>query len=143
MEVVILTNFLNGGISTVTGFFLVITVRSRLSAPSPIRALTRALFQMASEMNRTFVMFLTATPVMTSSVFIYCYFGNIVTTKYIDVADAAHFLDWYEYPARLQLYVQMIMWYAQTPALISAYTVMRCTLQSFSKVSHSAIKQPR
>lgn len=96
---------------------------------------------MASEMNKTFFLFILATGVMTSSVFIYCYFGNIVMAKYIDVADAAHFLDWHEYPPRLQLYVLMVMWYSQTPANISAYTVMRCNLQSFSKVGHSAIKQ--
>lgn len=96
---------------------------------------------MAAEANKTFFIYVTATGVVLTSVFIYCYFGNIVMWKYTEVADAVYRLQWNEYSLRMQIYVQMIMLYAQKPANISAYTVMRCNLQSFSKVRHSANKQ--
>lgn len=90
---------------------------------------------MATELNTIFFIYVAATSVITSSILFYCYFGNIVTAKYSQVAVAAYASDWYAYPIRLRLYILLIMAYAQRPADVSAYTIIRLNLQTFSKVN--------
>lgn len=66
---------------------------------------------------------------------LFCYFGNLVTAQFIEVADIAYLTIWYDYPLPLQPFVMLMMARAQKPKLITGFKMTRCTLESFKNVS--------
>lgn len=67
--------------------------------------------------------------------FIFCYFGNVVTTKSAAVADKAYQTMWYKYPVRMQPHIILIMMQSQKPFYLKGYELMLCSLQNFTWVS--------
>lgn len=67
-------------------------------------------------------------------IFIFCYFGHMVTTECAMVADFVYNASWYRYPIYLQKSTLFIIARSQQPFYFTAYKMYKCTLQSFSSV---------
>lgn len=82
-----------------------------------------------------FVQSLVTLLVIIANIFIYCYFGQNVTTKFSEVADIFYELHWYDYPMTEQKYVIMMLTRAQRPFYFSGYFISSCSLPTFKLVS--------
>ena len=69
--------------------------------------------------------------------FIYCYYGQGVTSKFTQVADEAYESALYKYPRELQPYLILIIARAQEPFHFTGYKMVRCTLDTYKKVGDS------
>lgn len=68
-------------------------------------------------------------------IMIFCYFGNMVTTKFSDVAFKAYSSYWYKYPIELQPYILMIINQSQNEFLFEGFKFAQCSLDSFARVN--------
>lgn len=66
--------------------------------------------------------------------FIFCYFGEMVTDRSSAVAYAAYSTLWYRYPLKLQRFLQLTIIESHIQFCFSGLGVMFCTMQSFSGV---------
>lgn len=78
-----------------------------------------------------------ATVLVILMMFVFCYFGNIVTVEATEVAFYAYQSYWYEYPLRMQWYVIMIMQQSQKPFYLKGFGLITCSLESFRRVSRN------
>lgn len=69
-----------------------------------------------------------------SCMFAYCYLGNVVTAKCIEIGDAAYQSLWYRYPLFAQQYIIFVLRFTQRPFYFSGFGLMRCSLESFTSV---------
>lgn len=73
-------------------------------------------------------------------VFTFCYFGDRLTTKALEVNDAIYDVPWWNFPLDKQKLIQPIMMRAQKPFILTGYSLTSLSLESFKEVpehSHS------
>lgn len=68
-------------------------------------------------------------------IFIFCFFGNNVTTKFSDAAERIYASYWYKYPIQLQPIVIVLLARAQDDFYFRGFKWAHCSLNSFSTVS--------
>lgn len=74
--------------------------------------------------------------VATTQCFLYCWFGEDVTTSFDNVGDIAFMADWLQYPAEFHKGIQMIIHISQKPVYMRGFSTIYCTRDVFKKVSH-------
>lgn len=67
--------------------------------------------------------------------FLFCYFGEMVTDRSSKVSKAACMSLWYCYPLKLQRYLILTIGYSNMEFHFSGLSLMYCTMASFSGVS--------
>lgn len=75
--------------------------------------------------------------VATTQCFLYCWFGEDVTTSFDNVGDIAFMADWLQYPAEFHKGIQMIIHISQKPVYMRGFSTIYCTRDVFKKVSHN------
>lgn len=78
---------------------------------------------------------LTAFIFVTQLVFSFCYLGAQLTAKAAEVNESIYGTEWYNYPPNIQMYMILIMKRAQKPFIITGYSLVSCSLESFKDVS--------
>lgn len=73
--------------------------------------------------------------VVNSNIFTYCYFGNKVTTKFTEVADAIYTTNWYEYPMQQQRYLIYVLIRSQRIFSFTGYFISSCSLGTYKSVN--------
>lgn len=69
--------------------------------------------------------------------FVYCYFGHIISCKGEEVANFAYNSMFYKYPLKLQIFTFFIISRSQRTFFITGYRITKCSLESFARVSVS------
>lgn len=67
--------------------------------------------------------------------FLFSYFGEMVTDRSLRIANSACDSLWYMYPLKMQKYLQMTIRYSHIEFHFSGLGLMYCTMASFSGVS--------
>lgn len=67
--------------------------------------------------------------------FIYCYFGHLITWKCEQVADFTYHSLFYKYPLDLRIFTLLFITRSQRPFYITGYKLTKCSLESYAKVS--------
>lgn len=63
-----------------------------------------------------------------------CYFPNEITTYCSDIGNYVYQSNWYELSPKLQKYFQMIIKRSQIPVYLHGFKIVRCSMETFSKV---------
>lgn len=66
--------------------------------------------------------------------FLFSYFGEMVTVRSLVIADSVWDSLWYQYPTKLQKYMQLTIGYSHIQFHYSGLGLMYCTMASFSGV---------
>lgn len=66
--------------------------------------------------------------------FLICYVGEIVTTVYLDLADAIYEISWYLCPVREQFYIIPMLLHADKPIYFESIGSLNCSHEAFAKV---------
>lgn len=66
--------------------------------------------------------------------FIYCYFGDQVTSRFSDITDTLYLCDWHLLPLHTQKNVPMMILAAQRFVHIKGFASSSCSRESFKKV---------
>lgn len=74
-----------------------------------------------------------------SNIFVYCYFGQKVTTKFGQIANEAYASQWYNYPLNEQKALMLMMIRAQRPFYFTGYFISSCSLPTFKAVRAESI----
>lgn len=67
--------------------------------------------------------------------FLYCWFGDEVTSSFANIGDSAFMADWLHYPVRLHQGIQMMIQSSQKPVHMRGFSTIYCTRDVFKKVS--------
>lgn len=70
--------------------------------------------------------------------FMYCYLGDEITSKSLQIADDIYGRIWYEYPVDSQKYMILMIMRAQRPFYFTGLTnsILNCSLETFKAVSN-------
>lgn len=71
-------------------------------------------------------------------IFAFCYLGAQLTAKAAEVNEAIYCSDWYSYTLTIQKFMVLIIRRSQKPFIMTGYSLVSCTLQSFNNVSQLA-----
>lgn len=96
-------------------------------------------FQSATEQYYMIFQTVAAMIVGISNLFVYCYFGQKVTTKFATVADECYDVQWYAYPLEAQMRVKMMVMRSQRPFSFRGYFISSCSLATFQSVSYHTL----
>lgn len=66
--------------------------------------------------------------------FLFCYFGEVVTTAFEELSDEIYQCDWDTFSYKIRRILPNIMLVAQEPVHIQAHGGIRCTRDTFKKV---------
>lgn len=69
-----------------------------------------------------------------SNIFVYCYFGQNVTTKFMQVTDVVYATNWYGFPLVQQKALLLNMMRVQRPFYFTGYYISSCSLSTFQAV---------
>lgn len=92
------------------------------------------LFQSASQLSIEIYQAFGIGSLMVLFLFLFCYFGEMVSDRSLVIANSAWHTLWYLYPLELQKYVQMSIAYSHIEFHFSGMGLMYCTMASFSGV---------
>lgn len=67
--------------------------------------------------------------------FIYCFFGHLISSKCAQVGDIAYQSRFYEYPTDFKMYTLFIIARSQRPFFITGYKLTKCSLETYTNVS--------
>lgn len=67
--------------------------------------------------------------------FIFFYFGHILTTQLLNLCDLIYYSEWYRYPLKVQQCIPIMLQRSQKRFYISGYGIMACNLENFLGVS--------
>lgn len=70
-------------------------------------------------------------------VFVFCFFGEEVTSHFNSVDDALYQCDWIMFPLEWQKNMPIAMILAQRPVYIGNFNAIHCTRETFQKVIYS------
>lgn len=70
-----------------------------------------------------------------SIVFIYCDFGERVTSEFNQITEAVYQFDWYTFPMKIQQMMPNIIIATQEPVVVRGFANTMCTRESFKMVS--------
>lgn len=65
---------------------------------------------------------------------IYCYFGNRITSKSMQISETAYAMEWYRLPQHMQMVIKLIILRSHREIYISGFQVIVCSLEMFKKV---------
>lgn len=65
---------------------------------------------------------------------IYCYFGNVISSKSMEISNTAYNIEWYHLHPKSQMIVKLIILRAHSEIHISGFSVIDCSLEVFRKV---------
>lgn len=71
-------------------------------------------------------------------IFAFSYIGQKVHSDLMNLSDMLYQSEWYRYPRSVRRVLLLMMVRAQHPFYLSAYGIMRCTLENFVRVSNWA-----
>lgn len=74
------------------------------------------------------------------STFAFCYYGNRVTKKPIELKESAYFSLWYMSTIEVQRGIKLMICYGQQEISLSGYGIIVCSLESFKSVTHILLK---
>lgn len=66
--------------------------------------------------------------------FLFCYFGNQVTTRFTDIGETIYQCDWYSYPMEMLNEMPLVISIMQKPIYLRAFGSLQCTREIFQKV---------
>lgn len=92
-------------------------------------------FQHLNSINYLLLQSIMTTTALVLILFIFCYYGNMVTSECQLVSISAYDTLWYLYPIELQKYIIPIMQRSQQPFYFTGFKITVCSLQSFTNVS--------
>lgn len=72
--------------------------------------------------------------VVITNIFVYCYFGQQVTSKFAEVHPVIYEMHWHEYPVDLQKYLILMLMRSQRTFSFKGY-MTTCSLATFKAVS--------
>lgn len=64
----------------------------------------------------------------------FCYFGNRVTTKPMELIAAIYNSAWYEWPLKYRQELMMMVRYGRREFYFSAYGIIRCSLNTYQNL---------
>lgn len=67
--------------------------------------------------------------------FVVCNFGESVTSHYTDLSNKIYNLSWHLCPLKFQRSVKLMMFNTQQPIYIEGFAGLRCTHETYKKVS--------
>lgn len=70
----------------------------------------------------------------TSLQFVFCYFGDQVTTEYLKITDIVYDTPWHLYPYELRKNFPFVLQTTQRPIYLRGFGIIICTLPLFKKV---------
>lgn len=82
----------------------------------------------------TVLMYIVPCMAVVLELFLFCYYGNKLSTKSFELLDTLYQSMWYEYPIKYQRYVIVMMVRMQRPLVLTGYNVVLCTLPTFTAV---------
>lgn len=65
---------------------------------------------------------------------IYCYFGNRITSKSLQISETAYAMEWYCLPTRIQMAIKLIILRSQREIYFSGFSIIICSLEMYKKV---------
>lgn len=68
--------------------------------------------------------------------FIYCYFGDQVTSQFNNIVDSFYSIDWYLLPLNIQKDLPLVIFAADSKVHIKGFGTTSCTRETFKKVIH-------
>lgn len=68
-------------------------------------------------------------------IFIYCEFGERVSTGFSELNDAINQFNWYTFPIEIQRDLPIVMIFAQEPVVVSGFGNIACVRLTFKSVS--------
>ncbi|XP_055307137.1 uncharacterized protein LOC129571372 [Sitodiplosis mosellana] len=71
--------------------------------------------------------------------FVYCFYGNLITWKCLQVADFAYHSKFYNYPNDLKIFTLLMMERSQRPFYITGYKITKCSLESYTRFLNTAL----
>lgn len=95
------------------------------------------LFKSASNLSIEIYQAFGIGSLMVLFLFLFSYFGEMVTTRSLAIADSAWNSLWYIYPVQYQKYLKLTIGYSHIEFHFSGMGLMYCTMASFSGVSHN------
>lgn len=66
--------------------------------------------------------------------FSFCYLGDQMTSKALEVNESIYSCEWYTYPTKTKMLLILIMKRAQKPFVLSGYSLVDLSLKSFKEV---------
>lgn len=66
--------------------------------------------------------------------FVYCYYGHLISSKSDQVAAFAYNSKFYKYPLDLRMFTMMLMLRSQQSFFITGFFITRCSLESYARV---------
>lgn len=73
--------------------------------------------------------------------FLFCYYSSLVTEQTSSISDIAYNTNWYEYPPEYQKYMILIIARSQELTYFTGFNLIRCSLETFGKVSSLIIRE--
>lgn len=92
-------------------------------------------FQHASNASYLLLQSIMTTTAIVLIIFIFCYYGNMVTWECNSIPISAYETLWYLYPIHLQKHIILILQRSQRPFYFTGFEMTTCSLQSFTNVS--------
>lgn len=68
-------------------------------------------------------------------VFIFCYLGDRATSALLSIPDTIYNMNWHDYSSELRTFIQITMQYSQKPLYFTGFKMIRCSLETFARVS--------
>lgn len=64
----------------------------------------------------------------------FCFFGDEVTNRFIEISDSIYDLNWYMLPIRERRLMSVMMLVTQKPVYLEGIANIQCTRENFKKV---------
>lgn len=81
------------------------------------------------------VTLLLSTSINLSTLFLYCYFGDMASDSHKKISDCAYDMGWYKLPIRLQKYFLLMIENMQKPLFYHGFGIVDLDLRAFIRVS--------
>lgn len=97
------------------------------------------IFQVTESMNIVMLhSFVTSYIILQQQLFVFCYLGQIITSKLPEVGEAMFAASWYEYSVKYRCHIVMVILRSQRSVILKGYGFLPCTLMNFKEVrNHS------
>lgn len=68
--------------------------------------------------------------------FIFCYFGEKITTAFANIHDSMYQCDWSSFPIKIRKYMPTMLIIANQPVCMKGFANFNCTLTTYQKVTY-------
>ncbi|KAJ6640703.1 hypothetical protein Bhyg_05635 [Pseudolycoriella hygida] len=107
-----------------------------VSILNAITTMALALFYIEEELLDMSAHFVTSFDILliqAITCLIYCYFGNRITSKSVQISNNAYFMEWHRLPMSQQMIVKLIILRSQREIYFSGWSIIRCSLEMYKK----------